>query len=93
MAVAVGADGHDEFFQVAEYATPEPVLSQVAKEAFHHVEPGGAGGSEVQMKARMPCQPALHLGMFMGSVVIANQVQLPVGGMVWSIRRRNLSHS
>src|SRR5438552_8219668 len=32
------------------------------------------------MKARMPCQPALHFGMFMGSVVIANQVQLPVGG-------------
>jgi hypothetical protein len=31
------------------------------------------------MKARMPCQPALHFGMLMSSVVIANQVQLPVG--------------
>ena len=37
MAVDVGADGHDEFFQVAEYAAPEPILSQVTKEAFHHI--------------------------------------------------------
>ena len=63
VTVDVGADGHDEFFQVAEYATPEPILSEVAKEAFHHVEPRRAGGSEVQMKARMPCQPALNLGV------------------------------
>jgi len=33
VAVDVSADGHDEFFQVAKYATPEPILSQVAKEA------------------------------------------------------------
>ena len=32
------------------------------------------------MKARMPCPPALHFGVLMGSVVIANQVQLLVGG-------------
>ena len=80
VAVDVGADGHDEFFQIAEDATPKPILSQVAKEAFHHVEPGRAGGSEVQMKSRMPRQPALHFGMFMGGIVIADQVQLPVGG-------------
>ena len=70
---------HDEFFQIAEYATPEPILSQVAKEAFPHIEPRRAGGSEVQMKTRMACQPALHFGMPMSRVVIADQVQLPVG--------------
>src|ERR1017187_4585220 len=79
VAVYVGADGHDEFFQVAEYATPEPILSQVAKEAFHHIEPRRAGGSEVQMKTRMACQPAPHFEMPMSGVVIADQVQLPVG--------------
>jgi hypothetical protein len=56
MTVDVSADGHDEFFQFTEYATPEPILSQVAKETFHHVQPGRASGSEVQMKARMPRQ-------------------------------------
>jgi RHS repeat-associated protein len=71
VAVDVGAEGHDVFFQVAEYATPEPILSQVAKEAFHHVELGRAGRSEVHMKTRMPHQPALHFGMLMTRVVIA----------------------
>src|SRR6266536_6522852 len=80
MTVDVGADGHDEFFQIAEDAAPEPIVSEVAKETFHHVQPRRAGGSEVEMKAGMPCQPALHFRMFMGGIVIADQVQLPVGG-------------
>jgi hypothetical protein len=32
------------------------------------------------MKARMPGQPALHFRMLMRGVVIADQVQLSVGG-------------
>lgn len=31
------------------------------------------------MKARVPGQPALHFGVLMGGVVIADQVQLSVG--------------
>ena len=62
VSVDVGADGHDEFFQIAEDAATKPILGQVAKEAFHHVKPGRAGGSEVQMKARMPRQPRCTLG-------------------------------
>jgi len=61
VAVDVGADGHDEFFQVAENPAAEPILSEVTKEAFHHIEPGRAGESEVQMKARVSHQPALDL--------------------------------
>jgi len=80
VAVDVGADGHDEFFEVAENRTAEPILGEVTKEPFHHIEPRGAGGSEVQMKARVARQPALHFGVLMGGVVIADQVQLPVGG-------------
>ena len=79
VTVDVGADGHDEFFQVAEDAAPEPILRQVAEETFHHVQPRRAGRSEVQMKARVPRQPALHFGVLMGGVVIADQVKLPVG--------------
>ncbi len=94
MTVDVSADGHDEFFQIAEDAAPKPILSEVAKETFHHVQPGRAGGSEVQMKARMPRQPALHFGMFVGGIVVADQSAVAgPAGMVWSIRRRNLSHS
>ena len=32
MTVDVGADGDDEFFQIAEDAAPEPIVSEVAKE-------------------------------------------------------------
>src|SRR5271165_2216619 len=70
MAVDVSADGHDEFFQIVEDATAEPILSQVAKETFHHVQPRRAGGSEVQMKARVSRQPALDFGVLMGGVVV-----------------------
>lgn len=76
--VDVGADGHDEFLQVAEDAPPEPILSQVAKETFHHVEPRRAGGGEMQMKARVPLEPALYFGVLMGGVVIADQVEVPI---------------
>src|ERR1017187_8833349 len=74
-----GADSHEEFFQIAKDATAEPIVSQVAKETLHPVQPRGTGGSEVQRKARVSSQPALHVGMFMGRVVVANQGQLPVG--------------
>jgi len=36
--VDVGADGQDEFFQIAEDAAPEPIVSEVAKETFHPVQ-------------------------------------------------------
>ena len=34
----------------------------------------------MELKARMTRKPAPHFGMFMGGIVIADQVQLPVGG-------------
>ena len=55
------------------------LFGEHGKPALDQIEPGAAGGSEVQMKERVPCQPALHFGVLMGGVVIADQVQLPVG--------------
>jgi hypothetical protein len=61
---------------VPEYTAPEPVLREVAKEALYHVQPRRAGRREVHVKARMPFQPPLHLGMFVRGVVVRDQVQL-----------------
>src|SRR5207249_6564276 len=58
-------------------------LSEVTKESLHHVEPRRAGGSEVQMKARVSLKPALDLGVLVSGIVIADQVKL-------SIRRNGL---
>ncbi len=76
MFVDIVSDGHDEFFYIAEDAAPEPVLSQIAKEAFHHVEPGTARRREVEVKARMTAQPSLHLRMFVRGIVIDDQMQI-----------------
>ena len=43
---------HDEFFDIPEYAAPETVFGEVAKETLYSVEPRTAGGSEVYVKVR-----------------------------------------
>ncbi len=74
VAVDVTADRHDEFFEIAQYAAPQSVLSEVAEEALHHVEPRCAGRSEVHVEPWMACEPAMNLGMLVGRVVVADQV-------------------
>ena len=74
VAIDVSSNGQNEFFEIAKHAAPQPVLREIAKEAFHHVQPRRAGGREVHMKARVLIEPALDLGMFMRRVVVADQV-------------------
>jgi hypothetical protein len=40
--VDVVADGHDQFFDIAEYAAAEPLLGEVTEETLDHVEPRAA---------------------------------------------------
>ena len=74
VTVDVIADRHDEFFEIAKYTAPQSVLSEVAEEAFHHVEPRCTGRSEVHVEPWVALEPALHLGMLMGRVVVGDQV-------------------
>ena len=76
VTVGVLVDGRDQLLDVAEDAPAEPVVGQIPEEALHHVEPGGTGRSEVDVKSRMARQPALHSGMLVGGVVVGNQVDL-----------------
>ena len=52
------------------------MFGQIAKEAFDHVQPGGAGRREVHVEARVPRQPALHLRMFVRGIIVGNDVKL-----------------
>ena len=74
VTIDVISNRHDEFFEIAKNAAAKPVLSEIAEEALHHVEPRGAGGCEVHMKTWVALQPALDLGVFVGRVVVADQV-------------------
>ena len=76
MAVDVVADGHDELFEILEDSTPDAVFGQVAEEALDHVQPRGRGGREVHVEALVASHPALHALMFMGRVVVADDVDL-----------------
>src|SRR5438093_9730391 len=59
-------------------APAKALLREVAKEPFHHVEPGCAGGGEVHVEAPAPSEPAFHLGMFVRGVVIHDEMHFAV---------------
>jgi len=68
------SDGQDEFFEIAKHSASQPVVSEVAEETLHHVGPRRTRRSDVHVESWMACEPALHLGMLMGGVVVADQV-------------------
>lgn len=48
---------------------------QVAKDAFHQVEPRTAGGREMHVDARVAHQPPLDRGVFVCGIVVSDQMQ------------------
>ena len=76
----MGFDGFGEFRQAAEYSSPKAVDGQIPEKAFDHVQPGGAGGSKMEVKPRVAPLPCLHLVMLMGRIVVADKVHLFFGG-------------
>jgi len=74
--VDVVTDGGDELLDVLEDAAPDSVFGQVAEEALDHVQPRGGSGCEVHMESFVAGHPALHPFMFVGRIVIADDVDL-----------------
>ena len=80
MAVDVVADGHDQLLQVLEGTAPDSVFRQIAKEAFDHIGPRGRGRREVHMEALVSLQPPFDTFVFVRSVVVADDMDLLIGG-------------
>ena len=59
----------DEIGFAMKHSAPDSVGGQVAEEAFHHVEPGRAGGGEVEMEVRISLLPGLDFCVFVRRVV------------------------
>ncbi len=76
MQVDIIADGRHQFFDIAEDAAAEPVLGKVAEEALDHVQPGTAGGREIDVESRMAVEPLFDLGVLVGRVVVHDHVDL-----------------
>ena len=61
-------------------APPKAVDRQIPKESFYHVEPGGAGRSEVKMKPWVALLPGFDLLMLVGGIVVTDEVNRPPAG-------------
>src|SRR6266542_5931646 len=90
----VGEDGGDEFLDALEGAAADAPLGDVAKPTLNHVEPGAAGGDEVQVEAWMPLQPALHRRALVRAVVVDDErCRASSDGVSRSMRARKRMNS
>lgn len=67
-------DFSDRLFDVFEGAATDSLLGDKSEPALDLVEPGRVSGREVKMEAWPCCQPYAHLGVFVGGVIIQDQV-------------------
>ena len=80
MFLDISEDAFLESFDAGKNAAPELILGEVAEESFDHVEPTAADGREMKMKALVARRPALNRRVFVGGIVVDDQVELFVGG-------------
>ncbi len=76
MVVNVIVDHFDQGADIGERTATQSLVGDLTKPAFHHIEPGTGCRNEVQMKAWMTFQPGSNAGMFMGSIVVNDQMEL-----------------
>ena len=75
----VSPDGIHQLVGASETPGKDHVLAQIAEKSFDQVEPRSTGRREVEVKAGMCSQPSHHLGVFVGGVVVQDQVQVDPG--------------
>ena len=76
--VNVIKEGGDQFLNATKHPAAQAGFGQIAKEAFHHVQPRATGGREVHVKARVATEPTLHFGMFVGRVIVHDHIAVHV---------------
>jgi len=73
----------------AEGSSPDAFVGDFREEAFHQIQPGSAGGSEMPVITGVLGKPSLHLGMGMGAIVIEDEVnrQLARGAALDAVQK------
>jgi hypothetical protein len=72
-------DGFDQITNAAEGSAADSFSCDFGKPAFDLIEPRRTGWREVQVIARSCSEPSLHGGMFMGAVIIQDQMDVQIG--------------
>ena len=79
MAVVVVEIAHDgllQFVDAFEDAAADALSGDLGKEPLDHVEPRAGRGREVQVKARVPLEPALYRGGLVSGIVVDDEMQV-----------------
>ena len=84
MFVDVVGNGLDQASEVVERAPAQALVGDFSEPAFDPVQPGAECWDKVQVETRVSFQPRLHAGMFLGPVVVHDQVQSLSGGFRYS---------
>jgi hypothetical protein len=78
--VGPGGDVLLEFFDRSVHATADEFHGDLGEPSLDEVRPGGSGRGEVQVESRVAHQPVLDRLGFVGGQVVADQVDVQVGG-------------
>jgi hypothetical protein len=73
-------DRLDQLGDAVEDAAAERFVGELAEPAFDEVEPRARGRDEVEMEAGVFREPRLDVGVFVGAVVVDDQVEFAVTG-------------
>ena len=76
MPVEIRFDGGDQLGYARETATADALVGDLAEPSLHHVQPRTRSWDEVQMEAWMPPQPGFHARVFVGCVVVDDEMQV-----------------
>jgi len=70
-----------QLFPAVECCEANRSSGDQCKEPFDPVQPGAAGGGEMEVESVPPLrlQPALHLGTFVGAVGVHNEMHFLIG--------------
>ena len=71
----VRVNRRNQFRDTAEHAAPQLFGRQVAKDPLHQIEPRATGRGEVHVDAWVSYQPPLDRGVFVGGIVVGDQMQ------------------
>jgi hypothetical protein len=70
VVIEIVHDGLLQFVDALEDAAADALSGDLGKEALDHVEPRAGSGREVQVKARMPLEPALYRRGLVGGIIV-----------------------
>ena len=80
MVMNIIVDGLDQSSDIGKRAATQSLVSDLTKPTLNHVKPRTRCGDEMQMEPWVAFQPGSNTRMFMGSIVVDDQMQLEAGG-------------